>query len=76
MLTSTIIPWMEEQNVKSLRVLTDRGTEYCDKIESHDYQLYLAIEDIDHTKTKVRSPHKPMGSVRGSIGRYKMSFMQ
>lgn len=56
MLNSTVIPWMEERNVKPLRVLTDRGTEYCGKIESHDYQLYLAIEDIDHTKTKVRSP--------------------
>lgn len=56
MLNSMVIPWMEEENVKPLRVLTDRGTEYCGKIESHDYQLYLAIEDIDHTKTKVRSP--------------------
>jgi len=39
-----------------LRLLTDRGTEYCGKAERHDYQLYLAINDIDHTKTKVRSP--------------------
>jgi len=39
-----------------LGVLTDRGTEYCGKAETHDYQLYLAINDIDHTKTKVRSP--------------------
>jgi transposase InsO family protein len=56
MLNSTVIPWMEEQNVKPLRILTDRGTEYCGKVESHDYQLYLAIENIDHTKTKARSP--------------------
>jgi transposase InsO family protein len=35
---------------------TDRGTEYCDRAESHDYQLYLAINDIEHSKTKVRSP--------------------
>ena len=56
MLNSTVIPWMEEQNVRPLRMLTDRGTEYCGKVESHDYQLYLAIEDIDHTKTKARSP--------------------
>ena len=55
-LNSTVIPWMEEQNVKPLRILTDRGTEYCGKIENHPYQLYLAIEDIDHTKTKARSP--------------------
>jgi len=39
-----------------LRVLTDRGTEYCGKIESHAYQLYLAVENIDHSKTKARSP--------------------
>lgn len=39
-----------------LRMLTDRGTEYCGKVEQHDYQLYLAINDIEHTKTKVRHP--------------------
>ncbi len=39
-----------------LRVLTDRGTEYCGKVEQHDYQLYLAINDIEHTKTKAMSP--------------------
>ncbi len=35
---------------------TDRGTEYCGRVEQHDYQLYLAINDIDHTKTKAMSP--------------------
>ena len=39
-----------------LRILTDRGTEYCGKIERHDYELYLAVNDIDHTKTKAASP--------------------
>ncbi|MHC4259128.1 MAG: integrase core domain-containing protein, partial [Planctomycetota bacterium] len=36
--------------------LTDRGTEYCGKREDHEYQLYLTLEDIDHSKTKARSP--------------------
>jgi len=36
--------------------LTDRGTEYCGNPEHHEYELYLAIEDIDHTRTKARSP--------------------
>jgi transposase InsO family protein len=36
--------------------MTDRGTEYCSKLENHEYQLYLSIEDIDHTRTKARSP--------------------
>lgn len=39
-----------------LRILTDRGTEYCGKVEQHDYQLYLAINDTEHTKTKAMSP--------------------
>ena len=39
-----------------LRMLTDRGTEYCGKVEQHDYELYLALNDIDHTKTKARHP--------------------
>lgn len=56
MLNDRVIPWYNEQDVKLLRILTDRGTEYCGKIENHDYQLYLALEDIDHTKTKARSP--------------------
>ncbi|SCZ65193.1 Integrase core domain-containing protein [Photorhabdus luminescens] len=39
-----------------LRILTDRGTEFCGRIEQHDYPLYLAINDIDYTKTKTMSP--------------------
>jgi transposase InsO family protein len=39
-----------------LRVLTDRGTEYCGAREHHEYQLYLAVEDIDHSRTKARHP--------------------
>ena len=35
-------------------ILTDRGTEYCGHAESHDCLLYLAINDIDHSKTKAK----------------------
>lgn len=55
-LNDRIIPFFDEQNIKLLRILTDRGTEYCGRVEDHAYQLYLGIEDIDHTKTKVRRP--------------------
>lgn len=37
-----------------LRILTDRGTEYCGKVEQHDFELYLAVNEIEHTKTKAR----------------------
>lgn len=56
MLNDKVLPWFEEQGIPLLRILTDRGTEYCGKIENHAYQLYLAIENIDHSKTKVRHP--------------------
>jgi hypothetical protein len=38
------------------RVLTDWGTEYCGNPEHHDYELYLAVENIDHSRTKTKSP--------------------
>ncbi|MBN2161798.1 MAG: transposase [Pontiellaceae bacterium] len=38
-----------------LPILTDRGTEYCGKAD-HDYQLDSAINNIDYTKTKEKSP--------------------
>ena len=43
-------------SIRLARVLTDRGTEYCGSPERHEYELYLAVEDIDHTRTKTRSP--------------------
>ncbi len=56
MLNDKVLPFFERQELPVLRILTDRGTEYCGKVEQHDYQLYLAINDIDHTKTKAMSP--------------------
>lgn len=56
MLNDKVLPFFEQHELPMLRILTDRGTEYCGKAEHHDYQLYLALNDIEHTKTKVRSP--------------------
>lgn len=56
MLNDRVIPFYEEYGIRLLRILTDRGTEYCGAREYHEYQLYLALEDIDHSKTKARSP--------------------
>ena len=56
LLNDRVVPFYDEHKVRLLRILTDRGTEYCGKREHHEYQLYLAVEDIDHTKTKARSP--------------------
>ena len=56
LLNDKVLPWYEEQDVRLLRILTDRGTEYCGNREHHEYQLYLAVEDIDHSRTKARHP--------------------
>ena len=56
LLNDRVLPLFEEQGVPLLRILTDRGSEYCGSIEHHEYQLYLALEDIDHSKTKARHP--------------------
>lgn len=56
MLNDRVLPFFEQHDLPMLRILTDRGTEYCGKAEQHDYQLYLALNDIEHTKTKAQSP--------------------
>jgi transposase InsO family protein len=56
LLNDRVLPLFEEQQVPLLRILTDRGTEYCGHREHHEYQLYLAVENIDHTRTKAHSP--------------------
>lgn len=56
LLNDKVLPLFQEHQIPLLRILTDRGTEYCGAREHHEYQLYLAIEDIDHTRTKARHP--------------------
>ena len=56
LLNDRVLPFFEEQGMGLLRILTDRGTEFCGLAESHDYELFLAVNDIDHTKTKARHP--------------------
>ena len=56
LLNDRVLPFFEVQGAEMLRILTDRGTEFCGRHDEHPYQLFLAVNDIDHTKTKVKSP--------------------
>lgn len=56
LLNDRVLPFYAAEELPVLRILTDRGTEYCGKADSHDYQLYLAINDIEHTRTRARHP--------------------
>ena len=56
LLNDRVLPFFAEHDIALSRVLTDRGTEYCGNPERHEYELYLAVENIDHTRTKTKSP--------------------
>lgn len=56
LLNDRVLPFYASHDLPVLRILTDRGTEYCGKVEQHDYQLYLALNEIEHTRTKARHP--------------------
>lgn len=42
LLNDRVLPFFEEHGIVVGRVLTDRGTEFCGRPESHDDELYLA----------------------------------
>jgi transposase InsO family protein len=56
LLNDRVLPLFAEHEIPLLRMLTDRGTEYCGDVARHPYELYLGIEDIEHTRTKVKHP--------------------
>jgi transposase InsO family protein len=69
-LNDRVIPFFDKHGVPLLRILMDRGTEYCGKPDTHDFQLFLALNDIDHTKTKAKSPQS-----NGICERFHKTFL-
>ena len=55
-LNDKVLPFFDSENMALLRILTDRGTEYCGRIETHPYQLFLHLNEVEHSRTKVRHP--------------------
>jgi transposase InsO family protein len=56
LLNDRVLPFFDAHEVKLRRVLTDRGTEYCGNPEHHEDELYLVVEDVDHSRTKTKNP--------------------
>ena len=56
LLNDRVLALFEQHELPMLRMPTDQGTEYCGRADQHDYELYLALNDIDHTKTKAKTP--------------------
>jgi transposase InsO family protein len=55
-LNDKVLPFFDDEQIRMLRVITDRGTEYCGKQAQHPYQLFLHLNDIEHSRTKAYSP--------------------
>ena len=55
-LNSKVLPFFDEHRISVLRILTDNGREYCGQKDSHHYQLFMHLNDIEHSRTKVRHP--------------------
>lgn len=55
-LNDRVLPFFEDQQLPLLRILTDRGSEFKGSFANHEYELYLQIEGIEHSKTQVRHP--------------------
>lgn len=55
-LNDRVLPFFEDQQIQILRILTDRGTEFSGPLDKHPYELYLELNEIEHTKTKAKSP--------------------
>lgn len=50
-----VLPFYKEHGIEVKAILTDNGREYCGT-EAHPYELYLALNDIEHRRTQVRRP--------------------
>ncbi len=74
LLNDKVLPFYSQHGLPVLRILTDRGCEYCGKVEHHDYQLYLAIKLIIQ---KLKLVHlKLMGFVNAFIKLYYKSSIR
>ena len=50
------VPFFAPYGIPLSRVLTERGTEYCGAPDRHPDERYLAVDDIDHSRTKTQTP--------------------
>lgn len=70
-LNDKVLPCFEGKELPMLRIVTDRSSEYAGKVENHDDELYLAINDIEHSKTKIKHP-----KINGICERFHKTILQ
>lgn len=68
-LNDKVLPFFDEQEMSVLRILTDNGVEYCGRQEVHAYELFLHLNGIEHTRTRIRRPQ-----TNGSVERLNQTI--
>ena len=56
LLYDRVLPFYAAIGLQVGAVLTDNGREFCGRPETHPYELLLAMAEIEHRTTRVRSP--------------------
>jgi transposase InsO family protein len=73
-LHNEVLPFYAERDLPVGAILTDNGREFCGT-ETHPYELYLALHEVAHRRTKVRSP-RTNGFVERFHGTVQDEFFQ
>jgi transposase InsO family protein len=63
-LDDRVLPFYEEHGVEVEHLLTDNGREYCGRPVGHPFEVYLAIQQIEHRRTHIGSPETNGSSER------------
>jgi hypothetical protein len=46
------VPFYDAHEVKLCRMLTEHGTEYWGNPKHHEYEFYLALEDVNNSRKR------------------------
>lgn len=55
-LNDAVLPFFDAHGVAITTVLSDNGREFCGREDAHPYELFLQLEEIEHTTTRVGRP--------------------
>jgi transposase InsO family protein len=69
-LHNDVLPFYGERGLAVGAALTDHGREFCGR-EAHPDELYLARNDLEHRRTKVKHPY-----TNGFVERFQLTIKE
>jgi hypothetical protein len=51
-----VLPFYDCHGIQIRTILIDCGREYCEQVDNHFYEIYLASQGIEHRNTRPASP--------------------